>query len=273
LNGAKIFHTSDDPRVSVNAKVGCASCHPQAQQDGRSWESSALPGPHGPRETTSLLNLGRTFRPMQGGETLGQLHRSGDRDEVQDFEHTFQGVTMGGTGFLGASVNPELGAPNGGIDQDLDDLANYLLALEPIARSPYRNNDGSLSEAAIRGVTFFVGNNRPQNSADAGCADCHVPETGFVDHPFHDVGQQHGQFEEELNNRAPLWGVNTATLLGVWFTPPYQGVSNFASTTIIGVLVDMVSRANHNNNHGTPDGLTRRQLATSRSSCCRSMAT
>jgi DNA-binding beta-propeller fold protein YncE len=124
LAGAKIFHTSDDLRVSQNNKVACASCHINAEHDGRTWAFHRLPGLHGPRAVPSLLGLGRTFGPRDPVTGLGQLHRSGDRDEVQDFEHTFQSLNMGGTGFLGASVNPELGAPNGGRRADLDALAS-----------------------------------------------------------------------------------------------------------------------------------------------------
>jgi hypothetical protein len=167
---------------------------------------------------------------------------------------------MGGTGFLGTNVQTELGPSNAGRSTDLDALANYLLTLEPIRRSPYRRDDGSLTDAAVRGATFFVGTNRTVKPGDAGCAACHIPETGFVNSKFHDVGSARSGSEEELNTRPPLWAVNTPTLIGVWTTPPYEGVSGFA-TTITGVLKDQAARANTATAHGKPDGLTRRQLA------------
>jgi DNA-binding beta-propeller fold protein YncE len=258
--GAEIFHSSADPRISQNNKVSCASCHINAEHDGRSWAFHRLPGPHGPREVPSLLGLYRTMGPRDPATGLGQLHRSGDRDEVQDFEHTFQGVNMGGLGFLGTNVQAELGAPNAGLSADLDALSDYLLSLEPIMRSPYRAPDGSLNEAAIRGATFFKGTNRTIKVGDAGCAACHVPETGFVDFRFYDVGSRRPAEEEELNTRPPFWKVNTPTLVGVWTTPPYNGVANYAPS-IIDVLKDQVSRANSATPHGKPNGLTRRQLA------------
>jgi DNA-binding beta-propeller fold protein YncE len=260
LIGAKIFHTSDDPRISGNRKVSCASCHINAEHDGRSWAFHRLPGPHGPREVPSLLGLNRTMGPRDPATGLGQLHRSGDRDEIQDFEHTFQGVSMAATGFLATNVQAELGPPNAGRSAELDGLADYLLFLEPIRRSPYRAADGSLTEAATRGATFFVGTNRTGRAADAGCAVCHVPETGFVDFKFHDVGQTRPASEEELNTRPPLWHVNTPTLIGVWTTPPYNGVAGYAPS-IMGVLKDQAKRAGTSTSHGKPDGLIGRQLA------------
>jgi DNA-binding beta-propeller fold protein YncE len=260
LRGAKLFHGSTDPRVSGNQKVACASCHPHGEHDGRHWDFQHLPGRHGPRSSMSLLGLYRTFGAPDPVTGWGQLHRSGDRDELQDFEHNFQGPLMGGTGFLGSAVQPERGAPNAGLDPDLDAIAEYILSLEPLRRSPHRLPDGSLSEAAIRGATFFLGANRAAKAGDAGCAACHVPETGFADFSFHDVGQRRDGSEQELNARAPAWHVNTPTLVGVWHSPPYDGVSGYTST-ITGVLKDAVARARTGTPHGRPDGLTGRQLA------------
>src|SRR5204863_5293179 len=139
-------------------------------------------------------------------------HRTGDRDEVQDFDHTFRGVQMGGTGFLSAAqLQPPLGAgPNAGIDPELDSLAEYVLGLQPLPHSPYRAADGSLTAAAIRGATMF----RATGSApaDAQCVTCHVPETGYVDMAFHDVGTYRPPVsptaENELGVGARGWDVN-----------------------------------------------------------------
>lgn len=258
LNGARLFHSSEDPlargpgRISVNQKVACASCHPHGEHDGRIWDFQNLPGNHGPRSTMSLLGMSLSYQPSAGSR--GQLHRSGDRDETQDFDYTFTGVSMQGTGFLGGGAQPEIGPPNAGVSPDLDDMDAYLLSLPPIARSPHRDASGGLSEAAVRGATFFVGQTPSRRSADASCAGCHVPETGFVDFLFHDVGQRRPASENELG--AFNWTVNTPSLVGVWTSPPYDGVSTYAST-MIGVLEDLRGRTSH----GTPAGLTGRQLA------------
>jgi DNA-binding beta-propeller fold protein YncE len=259
LNGDRLFHSSADPRVSSNRKVACGSCHIDGEQDGRAWDLQHLPGAHGPRQTQSILGLGLSMGPIDPVTGLGQLHRSGDRDEVQDFDHTFRGPQMGGTGFLaGAQLQPDLGAPNAGRDPDLDDVAEYVLTLPPLARSPRRNPDGTLSEAAVRGASFFLGSGaRP---ADAKCASCHVPETGFVDFGFHDVGQRHDAGEAELNTRSPLWGVNTASLVGLWDSPPYVGASQAKDPeTLVEEILDF-RRPARTAPHGATGGLTGRQV-------------
>jgi YHS domain-containing protein len=149
LLGARLFHSSDDPRISKSGKMACASCHINAEHDGRIWQNQFLPGSHGPRATPGLLGLRLTMGPPDAATGFGQLHRSGDRDEVQDFEHTFQSPQMGGIGFLGETVNAELGAPNAGRSTELDAIADYLLFLDPLWRSPHRVGPGALSEAAI----------------------------------------------------------------------------------------------------------------------------
>jgi len=259
LNGDRLFHTSADARVSSNRKVACGSCHMDGEQDGRAWDLQHLPGSHGPRQTQSILGLGLSMGPKDPATGLGQLHRSGDRDEVQDFDHTFRGPQMGGTGFIApASLQPELGAPNAGRDADLDDVAVYVLGLPPLMRSPARTASGALSEAAVRGATFFNGaGSRP---ADARCATCHVPETGFVDLAFHDVGERHDPGEAELNTRAPLWGVNTPSLVGVWDSPPYAGVAQPKDAeSLLEAILDF-RRPGRTAPHGAAAGLTNAQV-------------
>jgi hypothetical protein len=266
LNGARLFHSSDDPRISGNEKVSCASCHVNAEHDGRTWNLQNLPGPHGPRDVQTLIGLNRTMGSVDPATGWGQLHRSGDRDEIQDFEHTFQGPQMGGSGFIGAGVNPELGASNAGLSSDLDDITAYILSLEPLLRSPARQATGILSEAAVRGATIFVGDDRAAHPADGGCAACHVPETGFVDFKFHDVGQRRDGGEQELNARSPAWHVNTATLIGTWATPLFNGISTFAEAhrvrgNLLELVKDQAARATSGTPHGTPDGLTGKQVS------------
>lgn len=266
LNGARLFHSSDDPRISGNEKVSCASCHLNAEHDGRTWNFQNLPGPHGPRDVQTLIGLNLTMGPADPTTGWGQLHRSGDRDEIQDFEHTFQGPQMGGTGFIGVGVNPELGAPNAGLDPDLDNIAAYILTLDPLPRSPARDAAGILSESAVRGATIFVGDDRAGHPADGGCASCHIPETGFVDFMFHDVGQRRDGGEQELNARSPAWHVNTPTLIGAWATPLFNGISSFAEAhrvrgNLLELVRDQAARATSATPHGTPDGLTGKQVS------------
>jgi YVTN family beta-propeller protein len=97
-NGERLFHSSHDARVSSNRKVACGSCHLYGGDDGRAWENEHLTGAHGPRPTQSILGVGASMGPIDPPTGLGQLHRSGDRDEVQDFEHTIRSPLMQGRG-------------------------------------------------------------------------------------------------------------------------------------------------------------------------------
>ncbi len=267
--GAKLFFSSTDPRLSSNQKVACASCHVNGEHDGRHWSFQHLPPgtagqKHGPRGTISLLGLGQTHSPGERDSATGwgQIHRSGDRDEIQDFEHTLRGPLMGGTGFLGAAVQAELGPANAGRNADLDAMAAYLLAVPPLARSPHRAPGGALSEPAVRGATFFKGSDTDHYRADAQCATCHVPDHAYLDHTFHDVGGNRPTDERELNDAAArskcLWCANTPSLLGVWDTAPYEGVYRWPET-FNDVLVDFKDPARPAP-HGDVSGLTGRQL-------------
>ena len=267
--GATLFFGSDDKRISSNGKVACASCHINGEHDGRTWAFEKLARGthgqgHGPRNVQNLLGLGLTVTPGERDPDYGwgQIHHSGDRDEIQDFEHTFIGESMGGTGFLGASVQPELGSPNAGRSPELDALATYLLDVPPLIRGPAREVDGALSESAVRGATFFVGDDPDDHPADASCAGCHVPETAFTDKRFHDVGSRRPASEAELNDSSKrgecLWCSNTPTLLGLWGSGIYDGVYGWAPS-IVGTLLDL-QRDDRPAPHGHPDRLSRRQI-------------
>ena len=259
LLGARIFHSSDDPRISAKQKGGCATCHPGGEEDSSQWDMNVLPGASGPRMVPSLLGLSLTFANGEHDvdHGYGLLHHSGDRDEVQDFDFTFSGGQLGGTGFLGAARNVELGPPNAGLSPELDALEEYVLSLPPIPRSPHRDPSGTLTEAALRGATFFMGSD-PTKSADAGCGTCHDPRSAFVDHRFHDVGQGRSFAEEELNNRNPPWQVKTQTLMGLWATTPYEGTANIRgqSRDIMEFFKDIRGSVAH----GRIDSLTGKQV-------------
>ena len=122
-----------------------------------------------------------------------------------------------------------------------------------IARSPARDDAGNLTEAAIRGTTFFMGGDRTNKRADSDCARCHVPETAFSDRRFHDVGVRPGA-EQELNagGRACQWCVNTPTLIGNWFKTHFDGGAGFAGTSI-GLIQNMASRAGTVHEDGSID--------------------
>jgi DNA-binding beta-propeller fold protein YncE len=234
LTGAKFFNSSVDPRVSANQRVSCASCHPGGEMDGLFWGFAPLGA--GNRKTFHLLGQSLSFAPQMNG--LGQLHRSGDRDEVQDFDFTFKSVLMGGTGFL-STPNPELGPPNAGLNPDLDALASFVLNLPALAKSPFRAADGTLTEAAKRGAAIF-GASAPSSYA-VGCKNCH-PAPNFTDLGYHAVGGNAPPPE----NQGPNF--NSPSLVGAFDTGPYTQTIGFPdSQTLGGVLRHARTTSVHGN--------------------------
>ena len=201
LTGAKMFNNSSNFQHSLNQKVSCASCHPGGETDGLVWDFFSIGA--GRRKTLSMRGQAISMAPQANGR--GQLHRSGDRDEIQDFDLAFSGNFMLGTGYL-FPANPPLGAPNAGISPDLDSLADVILNLPPIMRSPHREADGSLTEAAVRGAMLFRITEGP---LAAGCITCH-PAPAYTDFGFHNVGG----FRPLPDNEGPAF--NTPTLVGSW---------------------------------------------------------
>src|SRR5690606_37313863 len=110
-----------------------------------------------------------------------------------------------------ATADP-LGAPKAGLDNELDALAAYVSSLggASLPRSPYREIDGTLTEAAVRGQAVFSAQN---------CGACHVPEEGFTDRTMHDVGTLRASSGQRLGDT--LTGIETPTLLGIHASAPY----------------------------------------------------
>jgi hypothetical protein len=87
-----------------------------------------------------------------------------------------------------------------------------------------------------------------------------VPETGFTDLQFHDVGAARHPAERELGARAPLWAVNTPSLVGAFATPPYAGaLAARDPESLVEQLVD-ARNPSRSSSHGFVSGLTNRQL-------------
>jgi hypothetical protein len=175
--------------------------------DGRVWDFTDRG--EGFRNTTSLLG--------RAGTAHGPVHWTANFDEIQDFEHDMRGP-FGGTGFLTAEQfnqgtrNTTLGDPKAGLSEELDALAAYVTSLDRIPPSPFRNADGTLTAAGVRGRALFV-------SLD--CQRCHSG-TIFTDSPSrvrHDVGTIGPKSGQRL--AGPIDGFDTPTLLGIWQTPPY----------------------------------------------------
>jgi WD40 repeat protein len=204
LRGKQLFHHASDPRMSGEGYLSCATCHADGGFDGRTWDFTGRG--EGLRNTTSLNGL--------AGMRQGNVHWTGNFDEIQDFEHDIRNA-FGGTGFLTntqfASASTPLGPPKAGLDPDLDALAAYLASLdhERIPKSPHRAADGSLTAAAVSGQAIFV---------REGCATCHAG-TEMTDGLLHDVGTTGTTSGSRLGG--PLPGIETPTLRGLWESGPY----------------------------------------------------
>nr|MCH9688267.1 PKD domain-containing protein [Deltaproteobacteria bacterium] len=233
--GKRLFYRSREPLHSDQNYIACASCHPDGGHDGRTWDFTQFG--EGLRNTVELRG--------RAGMGHGPVHWSANFDEIQDFENDIQGG-FGGDGLLppGERPHPPLaGPPNAGRSAELDALAAYVSTLDVVPPSPWRQADGSLGEAAVRGMVLFF-------DPAVGCADCHVPPR-FTDSTLtadrddfvlHDVGTLSPASGQRLGG--PLPGIDTPTLLGVWATAPYLHDGR-AST-----LLEVITTHNAGDAHG-----------------------
>lgn len=205
LRGKQLFYDSFDQRLAKEQYSSCAGCHNGGRSDGRTWDMSGFG--EGLRNTITLLG--------HGGSEQGMLHWSGNFDEVHDFEIQIRGLS-GGIGLMSDAdyknyADPE-GAKKTGVSQSLDDLANYVDSLRKTPASPYRKQDGSLTDSAKVGKMLFT---------SKGCVDCHSGKyfTDSAPNVRHDIGTIKASSGKRLNKS--LDGLNTPTLLGVWQTGPY----------------------------------------------------
>jgi len=226
LRGKILFYSAQQPVVG-RRWISCASCHPDGQQDGRTWHN-----PEGLRNTQWLAGLAWTH----------PIHWSADRDEVQDFEHTIRGPLMQGRGLIRGDLQKELGNPNKGLSADLDALAAYTNSHE-LPLSPYAKS--GLSDAAQRGKTLFF-------SAETKCATCHsgplFTDSAVKSMIMHDVGTGQQDASEKLGPK-----YDTPTLLGVYRTAPY--LHHGQAATLKDVLAN-----NPGDRHGTTSHLSAAQM-------------
>lgn len=209
LRGKQTFYNAADPRMSAEGYISCATCHVDGGSDGRVWDFTQRG--EGLRNTTELRG--------RGGLAQGNVHWTGNFDEIQDFESDIR-FGFGGQGFLDdvdfALTQAPLGPAKVGLSADLDDLAAYVSSLgdETLPRSPHRNADGSLTDAAVAGRDLFV---------QIGCQGCHggagFTDSGTPTTTLHDVGTLRSSSGMRLGEA--LTGIDTPSLLGVWANAPY----------------------------------------------------
>ena len=204
LRGKRLFYNAADARMSRDGYISCASCHLDGGSDGMVWDRTQFG--EGLRNTIDLRG--------RRGTNGGFVHWTANFDEIQDFEHDMRDA-FGGTGFMtdsdfrtGTRDEP-LGDPKAGLSPELDALAAYVTSLDEYPASPYRQADGTRTAAGHAGRNVFVAQS---------CATCHAG-VDFTDDGQHDVGTlgpASGQ-----GSGAPLTGLNTPTLLGLWLSAPY----------------------------------------------------
>jgi len=230
LLGKKLFYTALPP-MSSRSWISCSSCHPDGDADGRTWQQ-----PEGLRSTQPLVGLSWTH----------PVHWSADRDEVQDFEHTIQGLLMQGQGLLQSPLPDALGEPFSGRSKPLDALAAYTNS-HKYALSPFAKN--GLSESAQRGKKLFF-------SSETKCATCHAGPMftdsqphAVADFVRHDVGTGKDDPSELIEPK-----YDTPTLLGVYRSAPYLHHGKAAT------LKDLLTTSNPRDEHGVTSLLTESQI-------------
>ncbi len=158
LLGAELFHSAEDPRVTHNRWLSCASCHFDGLSAGRVWMGYE----DGPRNTPLLYDL----------ENRPRLNWSGTWDEIADIDLKIR-TLQAGNGLITSTLNPPLGDPHAGLSLEIENLTAYLYTLDgPAAPAP---SDPAKAEV---GAQVFAALN---------CASCHSGDT-LSDGQLHDVG-------------------------------------------------------------------------------------
>lgn len=240
LRGQQVFANAEDGRMAKEGYQSCDTCHFEGYEDGRVWDF--FERGEGFRNTISLLG--------RRGTGHGRVHWTGNFDEIQDFENPIR-LFQGGSGFLTleqfetGTVSDTLGDPKMGLNEDLDAMAAYVASLDKIPRSPFRNPDGTLTEAAIAGEQVYT---------DLGCENCHSGDdyTNSIDGVVYDVGTMTELSGERLGGE--LLGIDTPTLLGIWQTAPY--LHDGSAPT----LLDVLTTRNQEDLHGVTSALSQEQL-------------
>ncbi len=191
-------------RMSAEGYLSCATCHLNGESDHRVYDFTGRG--EGLRNNISLV--GRM------GARFGDMHWSGNFDEVHDFENDIR-LNFRGRGLMTdeqfeATMSPQ-GPLKSGLSENLDALSDYVSSLgkESLSRSPHRDNIGELTTEGLLGQQVFQ---------DLGCQECHRGKA-FTDGVIHNVGTLRSHSGQRLGQELP--GIKTPSLLGVFETAPY----------------------------------------------------
>ncbi|MEO1272906.1 MAG: hypothetical protein AAFX99_32865, partial [Myxococcota bacterium] len=233
LLGKQIFYNADSRALSQDGYISCATCHLNGADDGQVWDFTDRG--EGLRNTTDLRG--------RAGTAHGPLHWTANFDEVQDFENDIRNH-FGGHGlmtdadFEADNRSDPLGGSKAGVSARLDALSAYVTTLDRYPKSPWRNADGTRTEAGERGYDLFL---------RLDCLDCHTTQT-LTDSgtALHDVGTLAEHSGQRLGGE--LTGIDTPTLHGVYDTAPYFHDGSAPT------LRDTLTRPGHGNAQGLTEG-------------------
>jgi len=205
-HGERIFN---DATLCYQQWQSCASCHPDTRSDGTNWDL-LNDGIGNPKQSRSMLYTHRTSPVMI----------TGIRESAEI------AVEKGFTMIQFHAVTPFY----------LDTVNAYIKSLEP-ERSPYRNEDGSLTASALRGKVIFEGK--------AECGKCHTP-------PYYGDKKKYifGLGSDNERNRA----FYTPILIEAWRTAPYMYDGRAIS------IQNVITTDNSNNKHGNTKGLSHKEV-------------
>jgi len=230
LRGKRLFHSSNDPRLSKDQWISCNTCHFDGEHDSRTWTF----GFAGPRNTTGLLGMIKTY----------PLRWSGEWNESADSEFAIRRENFG-TGLIQGEMHCALFpadcvnfSPNQGRADDLDALAAFMDSLQ-MPLSPKHIRKQPLTPTEKRGRDLF---NRPE----LGCITCHPPPL-YTDHKRHDVGTTTGN--EKIG---PAY--DTPSLRGLYDSAPYFHDGSAAT------LDETLTRPSPKSEHDLRNLLTNDQL-------------
>lgn len=169
--GREIFY---DARYSLDQWYSCHSCHIDGGTNSRIMDTM--------NDGTEMTF--KTVLPLFDVTETGPWTWHGWQDDLAASMHNSVVETMQGK------------RPS---ESDKLALIAYLETLSP-PPNPYRHDDGSISESAIRGEKLFA-------STKAACIDCHRGES-FTDGEIHDVGT--------ASKSDAYDGYNTPSLVGTY---------------------------------------------------------
>lgn len=219
LEGKRLFHSSDDPRLSKDQWIACNTCHFEGEQDGRTW----FFGFAGPRNTTSLLGMVQTY----------PLRWSGEWNESADSEFAIRKENFG-VGLIDDVMHCELSPPdcvnqppNQGRDHALDALAAYMDFLT-VPLSPNHAQGEPLTPSEQRGQMIF-------SDSSLGCITCHPPPY-YTDQQQHDVGTVTN--DEKIGS-----AYDTPSLRGLYDSAPY--FHDGSATTLYEAITRPTSGSEH----------------------------